>query len=160
MAKRRRSGRRLQVTVEENVTQALSRTQTAIKSPTVARALVAGAKMIQQAVQAEAPTDTGSLQRGIYVASMFGDEYRPLVRAKTGRPITRPLKRQPSGNQALVHGAVFYGRFVQQGRKKGGKRGYVRARPFFRRGVRRNRQAAAKLINNKLGEMLKRAWDG
>lgn len=161
---------RLRITVEENVSRKLLALQMSLKGPSIARALHEGAQMIQREAQANAPIDTGQLRRGVYVASIINNEFRPLVRIRTGKRLNSPLKFPPRPKQALVVSSVFYTRFIEGGRSirsqdagrgvKHTRRGVGRMtkRPFFQRAKRKMRRAAQAHVQRRLVELVERSW--
>lgn len=160
---------RLRITVEENVSRKLLALQMSLKGPSVARALHEGAKMVQAAAVAAAPRDTGQLARGVYVASIIANEFRPLVRSRTGKRLNSPLKSGPRPKQALVVSSVFYTRFVEGGVKgkpgvsrRAAKRwrglGAQRKRPFFQQAKRKMRKPAEAHVQRRLVELIEGAW--
>lgn len=167
---RRRSRNRLQVRVEENVSEKLKALQVSFRGPSVARALHEGAQMIQREAQANAPTDTGQMKSGVYVASIISNEYRPLVRSRSGQRLNSPLKFPPRPKQALVVSSVFYTRFVEGGRairsqdaSRGAKHtrrgvGRMKKRPFFQRAKRKMRRAAQAHVQQRLRQLIEGTW--
>lgn len=168
---RRRSRNRLRIKVDENVSQKLKAEQVALRGPSIARALHEGVQMIQREAQANAPVDTGQMKRGVYVASIIGNEYRPLVRRRNGQRLNSPLKFPPRPNQALVVASVFYTRFVEFGRTvrtqnagHGAKRkwravGRMKKRPFFQNAKRKMRRAAEVHVQRRLVQLIERTWN-
>jgi hypothetical protein len=170
--KKRRTRSRILTKVDENVTAALKDLDISLKGPGVARALHAGATMIAEAARPDAPTASGQLKAGVFTASILHNEYRPLVRARTGRRLNSPLKFPPRPRQALVWSSVFYTRFIEKGRKprsvydveKKGVRGVrrntgrIRKRPFFQRAKRRMRKPATEEITRRLQQLIEEAW--
>lgn len=167
---RRRAGNRLRVKVEENVSQKLRALQVSFKGPSIAKALTEGAQMIAQEARANAPTDTGQMQRGVYVASIIRNEYRPLVRSRNGQRLNVPLKSPPRPRQALVVSSVFYTRFVEGGRavratdaSRGAKHerrgaGRMKKRPFFQRAKRKMRKPAQAHVQRRLAQIIEGSW--
>lgn len=162
---------RLRMTVQENVLGKLTALQVSLRGPSVARALYEGARMIQAAAVANAPVDTGQLRSGVYVASMIANEFRPLVRSRTGQRLNTPLKSPPRPNQAIVISSVFYTRFVEggvKGRMGVSKRtvskrqwrglGAQRKRPFFQRAKRQMRRPVEAHVRRRLVELIEGTW--
>lgn len=167
-ASRRR--RRIRIKMAEGVTAALKELQISLRSPRVAAALHAGAEMIAQAARPDAPVDTGQLQKGILVASILRNEYRPLVRLRGGIPLNSPLKSPPRTNQVLAWSSVYYTRWIERGRKarthdatRARKRerrgvGQLPKRPFFQRAKRKMRKAALAEVEQRLVQVIEEAW--
>jgi len=172
-APKRRTRNRILTKVDENVTAALKDLQISLRGPGVARALHAGADMIAQAARPNAPKDRGRLKAGVYTASILRNEFRPLVRLRTGQPLNSPLKFPPPPRQALVWSSVFYTRFIERGRKPQGRAlgpalpqrigkqravGRIRKRPFFQSAKRRMRKPAAEEISRRMKQLIEEAW--
>lgn len=167
---RRRAGNRLRIKVEENVSQKLKGLEKSFRGREIAKALTEGAQMIAQEARANAPTDTGQMQRGVYVASIIRNEYRPLVRSRNGQSLNSPLKDPPRPRQALVVSSVFYTRFVEGGRAvraqdatRGVKHerrgvGRMKKRPFFQRAKRKMRKPAQAHVQRRLVQLIERTW--
>jgi len=169
MAQRRRRNR-LQMRVDENVSQKLKALEISFRGPTIARALHEGAQMIQAEARANAPTDTGQLKAGVYVASIIRNEYRPLVRSRNGQSLNSPLKFSPRPKQALVVSSVFYTRFIEGGRtarahdvSRGVKHkrrgvGRMKKRPFFQRAKRKMKKAVEAHVKRRLVQLIQGTW--
>lgn len=167
---RRRAGNRLRIKVEENVSRKIKALQGTMRSPLIAKALTEGAQMIAQEARANAPTDTGQMQRGVYVTSIISNEYRPLVRSRNGQRLNVPLRNPPRLRQALVISSVFYTRFVEGGRavratdaSRGVKHerrgtGRMKKRPFFQRAKRKMRKPAQAHVQRRLVQIIEGSW--
>jgi HK97 gp10 family phage protein len=128
-----------------------------LRSPEVTAEIQRGADIMAARAKARAPQDIGNLRAGIYTVSALRDGFRPLTRR--GKRINSGLRYPARPGQVLLVSSVFYSRFVEQGRSKKSKRGYMRRRPYFKSAVNESRQIAQsfmlarirKLIESKLG---------
>ncbi len=129
-----------------------------LRSPEVTAEVQRGADLMAARVRARAPVDQGNLRRGVYTASAQRDGFTPMTRR--GRPINRGLRYPARPGQVVLVSSVFYSQFVDKGRKKSSKRGYMRARPFFRSGVNESRETAQSFILARLRKLIESKWGG
>ena len=169
----KRPGVRLMISPEGmNMTlQALAEVDTTIRSPEVTRIVQTGAEQMAGAARRLAVRGaTGNLQRGIYTASKLKNQYVALFR-RNGKPVTSPLRYPAVAGQVLVVSSVFYGRWVEKGRRERDVRpknrferqakvgrqfnSRRRGRPFFRPGIRIGRPGAEAYIVSNLEKLIR-----
>ena len=146
----------------------LARVGFTIKSVEVVRIVQTGAEQMANAARRLAVRGaTGNLQRGIYTASPLKNNYMALFR-RNGQRVSTGLRYPPKAGQVLVVSSVFYGRWVEKGRReravqadkrKVGRQFSARKRgkPFFRPGIRLGRPGAEAYINTNLDKLIRNA---
>lgn len=152
---RRRRGRqavRIQFQGLKEIQSSLERVGLTLRSPEVTKEVQRGAEIMAVRARQRAPVDEGNLRRGIYTASALRDGFTPLSRR--GRAINAGLRFPPRAGQVVLVSSVYYSQFVDRGRKRSSKRGYMRARPFFRSAVRESRESAQNFILARLKRLI------
>ena len=127
-----------------------------LRSPAVTREVQRGADIMAARAKARAPSDLGNLRRGIYTASKERQGFVQLTRK--GRRINSGLRYPPRPGQVVLVSSIYYSLFVERGRKRNSKRGYMRARPYFRSAVRESREVATAFILRRLEKLIEERW--
>lgn len=154
---RRRRGRqavRIQFQGLKEIQSSLERAGLSLRSPEVTQEVQRGAEIMAVQARQRAPVDLSNLRRGIYTASALRSGYTPLTRR--GRSINAGLRFPPRAGQVVLVSSVYYSGFVDRGRKRSSKRGYMKARPFFRSAVRQSRESAQNFILARLKRLIDR----
>lgn len=156
----RRNAGRLAVRVRfdglREISADLERIGLTLRSPEVTAEIQRGADLMAARARARAPVDLGNLRAGIYSASSLRDGFRQIMRR--GRRINQGLRYPPRAGQVLLVSSVFYSRFVERGRKRTSKMGYVRSRPFFRGAVNDSRETAQAFMLMRIQKLIERQW--
>ena len=134
----------------------LERVGLTLRSPEVTAEIQRGADIMAARAKAKAPVLSGNLRSGIYTASSLRDGFTQLTR--DGRRINSGLRYPPRPGQVLLVSSVYYSLFVERGRKRGSKRGYMRARPYFKSAVRESRETASSFMVRRIQRLIESRW--
>lgn len=129
-----------------------------LRSPEVTAEIQRGADLLAARAKAKAPVDTGNLRTGIYTASAQRDGFRALSRK--GKRINTGLRYPARPGQVLLVSSVFYSRFVERGRNKKSKSGYMRARPYFKSAVNESKETATAFMLTRIRKLIESKWTG
>lgn len=159
---------KIRIKIEDRATKSLEAVRLTLRSPKVTVEVQRGAEIMAHAVRQRAPVRTGALKKGVYTASALKNG-KPGITRKHGRSsqvVVPDLRFPPRKGQVLVVSGAFYGRWVEEGRKKRAavseasaksKRrssGRVRKRPFFRPGIRASRSSAESYIRRRIERII------
>ncbi len=123
------------------------------RGPILNGAILAGAKIVQNAVKGQAPVKTGALRDNIIIyrdrhpeRSNATVRYSVMVRKiKISRKVRRLLRKIKKANAAVhISDMAFYWRFIEFGTSK------MRANPFFRRGIAMAEPSLVNVVGAKL----------
>ncbi|MBP8291224.1 MAG: hypothetical protein KAX65_00535 [Caldilineaceae bacterium] len=159
----RRIGK-MKISVAENVGDHILAAELAMNGPTLTKAMWAGAGVLKNAVQKNAPVRKGLLRESVVRISVNQSEFRHLTRR--GKTMTTAVKAKPRPGKVLLAATAFYSQWVETGhallkgdrarnqpdRKKKKGAPTTRRRPFFRRSI----AAAQPLANMVIKTYLKR----
>lgn len=157
MARRKINAVRVQIEGVEEITRLLTSVGLTFKSDQTVRIMQQGAKILDARITLRAPRRTGRLQSGVYTASQISNEFTQLTRK--GRPINANLRYPPRPGQVLVWESVFYGTFVERGRRRGSKSGYMRRRPYFKAAAREAKPTVQAFILRRLEKLVEERWN-
>ena len=157
MARRRRNAVRIKIDGIQDVEKRLATVGLTLRSPAVTREIQRGAEVMAGRARARAPQDTGKLRQGIYTAST--ESYRFSQLSRRGQRINSPLRYPPRRGQVVVVSSVFYGLWVERGRKRRKGVGRQRAQRFFRVGVKEAQPVASAYILRRLEKLVEERWN-
>lgn len=162
--------RRIRVKVEENVTQRLRAVGLGMSSPLLITEMQRGAEIMAASARQRAPMgSTGNLRKGIYTASAQKNNAPALTRPGGGR-IMEPLRFPPTRRQVVIVSGVYYGFWIERGRKARSRDqrkasaherrgvGRTRRRPFFRSGLKAAQPTAQAFIQRRLERLIMQRW--
>ena len=152
----RRNAVRIKIDGIKEIQGRLEKVGLTLRSPAVTREIQRGAEVMAARARARAPQDTGKLRQGIYTAST--ESYRFSQLSRNGRRINSPLRYPPRPGQVVVVSSVFYGLFVERGRKRRKGVGRQRAHRFFRVGVKEAQPVASAFILRRLEKLIEERW--
>jgi HK97 gp10 family phage protein len=152
----RRNAVRIKIDGIKEIQGRLEKVGLTLRSPAVTREIQRGAEVMAARARARAPQDTGKLRQGIYTAST--ESYRFSQLSRNGRRINSPLRYPPRPGQVVVVSSVFYGLFVERGRKRRKGVGRQRAQRFFRVGVKEAQPVASAFILRRLQKLIESRW--
>ena len=152
----RRNAVRIKIDGLKDVEAKLAAVGYTLRSPAVTREIQRGADVLAGRARARAPPDTGKLRQDIYTASTERNGFVALTRR--GQRINSPLRYPPRRGQVVVVSSVFYGLFVERGRKRRKGVGRQRAVRFFRVGVREAQPVASAFILRRLEKLIEERW--
>lgn len=152
----RRNAVRIKIDGIKEIQGRLEKVGLTLRSPAVTREIQRGAEVMAARARARAPQDTGKLRQGIYTAST--ESYRFSQLSRNGRRINSPLRYPPRPGQVVVVSSVFYGLFVERGRKRRKGVGRQRAQRFFRVGVKEAQPVASAFIMRRLEKLIEQRW--
>ena len=152
----RRNAVRIKIDGLKDVEGRLAAVGLTLRSPEVTREIQRGAEVMAARARARAPQDTGKLRQGIYTASTERNGFVALTRK--GQRINSPLRYPPRRGQVVVVSSVFYGLFVERGRKRRKGVGRQRAVRFFRVGVKEAQPVASAFILRRLQQLVEKRW--
>ena len=153
----RRNAVRIKIDGIQDVQGRLAAVGLTLRSPEVTREIQRGAEVMAARARSRAPSDTGKLRQGIYTASAERNGFVALTRR--GNRINSPLRFPPRRGQVVVVSSVFYGLFVERGRKRRKGVGRQRAQRFFRVGVKEAQPVASAFILRRLEKLLQERWN-
>lgn len=156
MARRKINTLRIKIDGIEEIERRLTVVGLTYKSDATVRILQQGAKILDARITLRAPRRTGRLKSGVVTASQLSTDYVPLTRK--GKPISSNLRYPPRPGQVLVWESVFYGTFVERGRKRGGRSGYMRRRPYFRAAAREAKPTVQAFVLRRLERLINERW--
>ena len=152
----RRNAVRIKIDGIKEIQGRLEKVGLTLRSPAVTREIQRGAEVMAARARARAPQDTGKLRQGIYTAST--ESYRFSQLSRNGRRINSPLRYPPRRGQVVVVSSVFYGIFVERGRKRRKGVGRQRAQRFFRVGVKEAQPVASAFVLRRLEKLIEQRW--
>lgn len=152
----RRNAVRIKIDGIKEIQGRLEKVGLTLRSPAVTREIQRGAEVMAARARARAPQDTGKLRQGIYTAST--ESYRFSQLSRNGRRINSPLRYPPRPGQVVVVSSVFYGLFVERGRKRRKGVGRQRAQRFFRVGVKEAQPVASVFVLRRLQKLIEERW--
>ncbi len=152
----RRNAVRIKIDGIKEIQGRLEKVGLTLRSPAVTREIQRGAEVMAARARARAPQDTGKLRQGIYTAST--ESYRFSQLSRNGRRINSPLRYPPRPGQVVVVSSVFYGLFVERGRKRRKGVGRQRAQRFFRVGVKEAQPVASAFVLRRLEKLIEQRW--
>ena len=152
----RRNAVRIKIDGLKDIQGRLAAVGLTLRSPEVTREIQRGADVMAARARARAPQDTGKLRMGIYTASTERNGFVALNRK--GKRINSPLRYPPRRGQVVVVSSVFYGLFVERGRKRRKGVGRQRAVRFFRVGVKEAQPVASAFILRRLQKLIESRW--
>ena len=152
----RRNAVRIKIDGLKDVQGRLAAVGLTLRSPEVTREIQRGADVMAARARSRAPQDTGKLRQGIYTASTERNGFVALTRR--GNRINSPLRFPPRRGQVVVVSSVFYGLFVERGRKRRKGVGRQRAVRFFRVGVKEAQPIASAFILQRLQKLVESRW--
>lgn len=152
----RRNAVRIKIDGIKEIQGRLEKVGLTLRSPAVTREIQRGADVMAARARARAPQDTGKLRQGIYTASTECNGFVALTRR--GQRINSPLRFPPRRGQVVVVSSVFYGLFVERGRKRRKGVGRQRAQRFFRVGVKEAQPVASAFIMRRLEKLIEQRW--
>lgn len=152
----RRNAVRIKIDGIKDVEGRLAAVGLTLRSPEVTREIQRGADVMAQRARSRAPQDTGKLRQGIYTASTERNGFVALTRR--GNRINSPLRFPPRRGQVVVVSSVFYGLWVERGRKRRKGVGRQRAVRFFRVGVKEAQPVASAFILQRLQKLVESRW--
>jgi HK97 gp10 family phage protein len=129
-----------------------------LRSPEVTAEVQRGADIVAARAKVKAPQDKGNLRTGIYTVSALRDGFRPLTRY--GNRLNSGLRYPARPGQVLLVSSVYYSLFVERGRSKKGKGGYMRARPYFKVAVNESKETAQAFILARIRKLIESKWNG
>jgi len=164
------SGGKIRIKVDDQSTKALQALRLTLRSPELTEEMQRGGEIMAHAVRQRAPIRTGTLRKGVYTASSLRNNFAALSRG--GRKVNSPLPRPPSKpGYVLVVSSVYYGMFVEKGRKPraadptraksherravGKMGGRLRGRQFFRPAIRASRPTAESFIRRRIERIIR-----
>ena len=153
----RRNAVRIKIDGIKDVEGRLAAVGLTLRSPEVTREIQRGAEVMAARARSRAPSDTGKLRQGIYTASAERNGFVALTRR--GNRINSPLRFPPRRGQVVVVSSVFYGLFVERGRKRRKGVGRQRAQRFFRVGVKEAQPVASAYILRRLEKLVQERWN-
>ena len=153
----RRNAVRIKIDGIKDVEGRLAAVGLTLRSPEVTREIQRGAEVMAARARSRAPSDTGKLRQGIYTASTERNGFVALTRK--GQRINSPLRFPPRRGQVVVVSSVFYGLFVERGRKRRKGVGRQRAQRFFRVGVKEAQPVASAYILRRLEKLVEQRWN-
>ena len=153
----RRNAVRIKIDGIKDVQGRLAAVGLTLRSPEVTREIQRGAEVMAARARSRAPSDTGKLRQGIYTASTERNGFVALTRK--GQRINSPLRFPPRRGQVVVVSSVFYGLFVERGRKRRKGVGRQRAQRFFRVGVKEAQPVASAYILRRLEKLVQERWN-
>ena len=165
----RRNAVRIKIDGIQDVQQRLTAVGLTLRSPEVVREIQRGADVMAARAKTRAPSDTGNLRRGIYTASTERNGFVELSRK--GKRINSPLRYPPRRGQVVIVSSVYYGLWVERGRKvrpgafddKGNRTsrgvGRQRAKRFFRVSIRETQPTAMAFILRRLEKLVEERWN-
>lgn len=153
----RRNAVRIKIDGIKDVEGRLAAVGLTLRSPEVTREIQRGAEVMAARARSRAPSDTGKLRQGIYTASTERNGFVALTRK--GQRINSPLRYPPRRGQVVVVSSVFYGLFVERGRKRRKGVGRQRAQRFFRVGVKEAQPVASAYILRRLEKLVQERWN-
>lgn len=156
MTRRGRLAVRVRFEGVQRVAADLERVGLTLRSPEVTAEVQRGADILAARAKMRAPVRTGALRTGIYTASALRSGFTQLTRR--GRRLNSDLRYPPRSGQVLLVSSVFYSAFVERGRRRNSKRGYMRARPYFRAAVRESRDTAEAFIVRRIQKLIESRW--
>lgn len=162
-------GGKIRIKIDDQSTKALEALRLTLRSPELTQEMQRGGEIMALAVRQRAPIRTGTLRKGVYTASSLRNNYVALTRG--GRKVNAPLPRPPSKpGYVLVVSSVYYGMFVEKGRKPraadptrgvkherravGKMAGRLRGRQFFRPAIRASRPTAESYIRRRIDRII------
>lgn len=152
----RRNAVRVKFEGLKEIEQRLTTVGLTLRSPQVVREIQRGAEVMAARARTRAPSDTGKLRRGIYTAST--ESYRFSQLSRNGKRINSPLRYPPRPGQVVVVSSVFYGLFVERGRKRRQGVGRQKAQRFFRVSIREAQPTASAFILRRLQRLIEERW--
>ena len=152
----RRNAVRIKIDGLKDVEGRLAAVGLTLRSPEVTREIQRGADVMAARARSRAPSDTGKLRQGIYTASTERNGFVALTRR--GNRINSPLRFPPRRGQVVVVSSVFYGLWVERGRKRRKGVGRQRAVRFFRVGVKEAQPIASAFILQRLQKLVESRW--
>ncbi len=152
----RRNAVRIKIDGIKEIQGRLEKVGLTLRSPEVTREIQRGAEVMAARARARAPQDTGKLRQGIYTASTERNGFVALTRR--GQRINSPLRFPPRRGQVVVVSSVFYGLWVERGRKRRKGVGRQRAQRFFRVGVKEAQPVASAFIMRRLEKLIEQRW--
>ena len=153
----RRNAVRIKIEGIQDVEKRLATVGLTLRSPAVTREIQRGADVMAARARARAPQDTGKLRQGIYTASTERNGFVALTRR--GQRINSPLRYPPRRGQVVVVSSVFYGLWVERGRKRRKGVGRQKAVRFFRVGVKEAQPVASAYILRRLEKLVEERWN-
>ena len=153
----------------KEIEQRLTAVGLTVRSPEVVREIQRGADVMAARAKTRAPIDTGNLRRGIYTASTERNDFVELSRK--GKRINSPLRYPPRRGQVVIVSSVYYGLWVERGRKvrpgafddKGNRTsrgvGRQRAKRFFRVSIRETQPTAMAFVLRRLEKLVEQRWN-
>ena len=153
----RRNAVRIKIDGIQDVQGRLAAVGLTLRSPEVTREIQRGAEVMAARARSRAPSDTGKLRQGIYTASAERNGFVALTRR--GNRINSQLRFPPRRGQVVVVSSVFYGLFVERGRKRRKGVGRQRAQRFFRVGVKEAQPVASAYILRRLEKLVQERWN-
>jgi len=153
----RRNAVRIKIDGIQDVEKRLATVGLTLRSPAVTREIQRGADVMAARARARAPQDTGKLRQGIYTASTERNGFVALTRR--GQRINSPLRYPPRRGQVVVVSSVFYGLWVERGRKRRKGVGRQKAQRFFRVGVKEAQPVASAFILRRLEKLVEERWN-
>ena len=153
----RRNAVRIKIEGIQDVEKRLATVGLTLRSPAVTREIQRGADVMAARARARAPQDTGKLRQGIYTASTERNGFVALTRR--GQRINSPLRYPPRRGQVVVVSSVFYGLWVERGRKRRKGVGRQKAQRFFRVGVKEAQPVASTFILRRLEKLVEERWN-
>ena len=152
----RRNAVRVKFEGLKEIEQRLTAVGLTLRSPEVVREIQRGAEVMAARARTRAPSDTGKLRRGIYTAST--ESYRFSQLSRNGKRINSPLRYPPRPGQVVVVSSVFYGLFVERGRKRRKGVGRQKAQRFFRVSIRNTQPIAMAFVLRRLERLIEQRW--
>ncbi len=152
----RRNAVRVKFEGLKEIEQRLTTVGLTLRSPQVVREIQRGAEVMAARARTRAPSDTGNLRRGIYTAST--ESYRFSQLSRNGKRINSPLRYPPRPGQVVVVSSVFYGLFVERGRKRRKGVGRQKAQRFFRVSIRDTQPIAMAFVLRRLERLIEQRW--
>ena len=152
----RRNAVRVKFEGLKEIEQRLTAVGLTLRSPAVVREIQRGAEVMAARARTRAPSDTGKLRQGIYTAST--ESYRFSQLSRNGKRINSPLRYPPRPGQVVVVSSVFYGLFVERGRKRRKGVGRQKAQRFFRVSIRNTQPIAMAFVLRRLERLIEQRW--
>ena len=153
----RRNAVRIKIDGIQDVEKRLATVGLTLRSPAVTREIQRGAEVMAGRARARAPQDTGKLRQGIYTAST--ESYRFSQLSRNGKRINSPLRYPPRRGQVVVVSSVFYGLWVERGRKRRKGVGRQKAQRFFRVGVKEAQPVESGVFWRRLEKLVEERWN-
>ncbi len=141
----------------KEIEQKLTAVGLTVRSPEVVREIQRGTDVMAARAKTRAPSDTGNLRRGIYTASTERNGFVEMSRK--GKRINSPLRYPPRRGQVVIVSSVYYGMWVERGRKRRPGVGRQRAQRFFRVSIRETQPTAMAFVLRRLEKLIESRWN-